>query len=187
MDIKTLTLVEKIEVKVLSLPSELRTLGNCFIVLIAIFFSIGAIFSAFVGFLKLLGIIQIVLQFNTSEDVIRDFIVLAEYFLVSVTFFAISMGLAHFSYSNPREAGIKKWANISELERYIFGMVIATIAMIFLDGILTVMSRFSVNNNISIFDSADIVFKVGIAIAAVIISLGLYLMFSIKKENDTKE
>ena len=115
---------------------------------------------------------------HSSNSIIGIFINLAEYFMVSVTFFSISIGLAYFSLPESEEKGIKKWADISEFEKYMFGMVISTISLIFLSGIPSAMQIISNLSPNDIVGATDFILKTGFGIASVIIALGIYIYLS---------
>jgi len=170
--------LENLKYKIYNVPFYLRRISRAFVVLISLLFFIGAIFSSWVALIKLK---ETILPFSSldvwdkilEEDSVPKFINLAEYLMVPVTFFAISIGLASFSHPKSKEQGYEKWADISEFEKYIFGMVIATISLAFLSGVLKTINVIS--------PAPDMILKVGIGIGAVIISLGVYIILSTRK------
>ncbi|RZB33179.1 MAG: hypothetical protein AEth_00098 [Candidatus Argoarchaeum ethanivorans] len=136
------------------------------LIVIAFFFFIGASVATFVGIIDLINIVVPPKEVITSSNnVIPDLIILAEHFMIAITFFAICIALVYFAVPEPKEKELGKLGEIRDLEKYIFSMVIATVSVIFLSGVLTITT-----NELN----TDEILKVGISIAAVILALGVY-------------
>lgn len=159
---------DKVIIKAGSTGSYLKAGSRIALLVIAIFFFIGASVATIVGIIDLIYIVESLNGVFTSsvrDIVIHDLIKLAEYFMIAITFFAICIALVYFSVPDPKEKEMGKMGEIRDLEKYIFSMVIATISVIFLSGVLTITT-----NELN----TDELLKVGISIAAVIIALGVY-------------
>ena len=163
---------DKIIIKAKSTGYYLRTGSRIALIFIAIFFFIGASVATYVGIINLIYILVSLTEHVTwSNDtiIINDLIILAEHFMIAITFFAICIALVYFSIPEPKENELGKLGEIKDLEKYIFSMVIATISVIFLSAVLSITTDLSNTSEI---------LKLGIGIAAVIIALGVYIKYT---------
>jgi uncharacterized membrane protein YqhA len=172
---------DKIIIKAKSTGYYLRTGSRIALIFIAIFFFIGASVATYVGIINLIDILVSLTEHVTlSNDtkVIQDLIMLAEHFMIAITFFAICIALVYFSIPEPKEKELGKLGEIKDLEKYIFSMVIATISVIFLSGVLSVTTKLSNTSEILEF---------GIGIAVVIIALGVYIKYTTLTKEERKK
>lgn len=178
----------------LNFPYLLRKLSGLFLLLIALLFFIGGVIAVLVGSFSLSDIIFFIYNNHMgreTENTIAYLIRIAEYLLVGITFFAISTRIllgsffhleSESDYEDSEKALTRKLEILSDLERYVIGMVIATISVAFIGLVINVSENpgsFITTNSTNYIPSiyVDLILKAGIGIAAVIASLGLYQMF----------
>jgi uncharacterized membrane protein YqhA len=152
-----------------SIGNYLKSGSRIALIFIAILLFISAIVATVVGIIDLVGILKEVTTFSNNNDIngiIHNLIILAEHFMIAITFFAICIALVYFSIPEPKEKELGRLGEIKDLEKYIFSMVIATISVVFLSGVLTITKELS---------NTDDILKMGISIAAVVIALGAYI------------
>ena len=160
---------DRIIIKAGSIGNYLKSGSKIALIIIAILFFISAIVATVVGIINLVGILKDVTTFSNNNDIngiIHNLIILAELFMIAITFFAICIALVYFSIPEPKEKELGKLGEIKDLEKYIFSMVIATISVVFLSGVLAITKELS---------NTDDILKMGISIAAVVIALGAYI------------
>jgi uncharacterized membrane protein YqhA len=166
---------DRIIITVGSIGNYLKSGSRIALIIIAILLFISAIVATVVGIIDLVGILKEVTTFsnnnnNNNNGIIHNLIILAEHFMIAITFFAICIALVHFSIPKPTKKELGELGEIKGLEKHIFSMVIATISVVFLSVVLTITNG---DTNESL--NTDSILKVGISIAAVVIALGAYI------------
>jgi len=108
-----------------------------------------------------------------EKEIIALFVTIAEYYLISITFVLVGRSVIAFAQSKE-----PKPEDIGKLKEYLFAMVVSISGVAFINMILEYETPTDININI---------LYVGLAIACVVVALGVYIRLGREKVREVKE